>query len=145
AAFSAAVREDNKLYCWKTNPMFSRRKTTFAEPFSLSGSIPITASSPPDLLSRPPITQSSVVLPHPLNPTSKVISPKFASKSTPFNARTRLSPEPKSFVTCRQLTAECSAMARGESMIVLDIFCAPLAPEYHRELEHGHASNAHQT
>src|SRR6266446_2545879 len=88
--------------------------------------------------SSPAMTDSKVVLPHPLGPTSSVISPNCTSKSTPRSSSARLSPVPNSFFTCRQETAlvEISAIAC--------LIGIALTSKYYGWFQHQHAANAHQ-
>src|SRR6516165_989194 len=97
---------------------------------------PSTAISPSVASSKPAITESSVVFPHPLGPTNIVISPKRTSKSTPRKTSARLSPVPNSFLTCRQETA-----LLGISVIVCMTL---LTSKYDCWLQHQHSANAHQ-
>src|SRR5258708_26952321 len=101
---------------------------------------PNTEISPSVASSRPAITDSRVVLPHPLGPTNKVISPKRTSKSTPRSTSARLSPCPNSFFTCLQATA---LPGISEIACVISI-SLPLAAEHDRWFEHQNAANAHQ-
>src|SRR5258708_1836283 len=89
---------------------------------------PKSSTSPPELSSRPAITESSVVFPQPLGPTRKVVSPNRTSKSMPRSASTRALPEPNSFFKSRQWTAVFMACSAEDG----------------RRLQHQHAPDAEQ-
>ena len=85
--------------------IFPAKEDALLRPEALDMFRPKSSTSPPELSSRPAITESSVVFPQPLGPTRKVVSPKRTSKSTPRSASTRALPEPNSFFKSRQWTA----------------------------------------
>src|SRR5437867_409237 len=132
ATFSAAVNAGSRLYCWKTNPRFLRRKRTRSVSERSSTGVPRTARSPAVRSRRPATTEMSVVLPQPLGPTRKLISPKFTLKSTPRSASMRASPSPKCLRTSRHDTARSAGVIGSP-------------PEHGRRLEHEHAPDAEKT
>ena len=144
AAFSAAVRAGNRLYCWKTKPMFLARYFVFrASPIAETSSPKIT-TLPASPSRMPAMTESSVVLPQPEGPTSRDICPASTSQSTPRSAATRFSPVPKYFSTPRMRTA-----ARGASAgaFVAVGKCGgrhrhTSTTEDHGRLQHDHAPDA---
>ena len=117
AAFSAAVRAGNRLYCWKTKPMFLARYFVFrASPIAETSSPKIT-TLPASPSRMPAMTERSVVFPQPEGPISRDIWPASTSQSTPRSAATRFSPVPKYFSTPRMRTAARGAARRGLSSV----------------------------
>src|ERR1041384_5464914 len=99
---------------------------------------PSTEISPPVASSRPAITESKVVLPHPLGPTRNVISPNCTSKSPPRSTGVRVSPVTNSFFTCRQATA---LPGISDTMFLI---ASSLTSKYDGGFQHQHTANAHQ-
>src|SRR5262245_13802462 len=116
------------------NPMFCRRNALARLPASCCNSLPSTSTEPVVASSKPVMTESRVVLPLPLCPTSILISPSGTSQSTPRSARTAVSPLPKTFSTLRTRTACCAFRCA---------FIA-LSPKHDRRLECHHAPDAEQ-
>src|SRR3954464_8492426 len=106
-------------------------------------SSPSTITDPPVGFNSPATTESSVVFPQPLGPTSKVIPPNGTSRSIPRSTRTWLSPAPKFFVTSRHTTA-VSSIGLLSVIRPPDMFAYGLPAKDHGRLQHQDAPDAHQ-
>ena len=92
ATFSRAFMVFNRLYAWKMNPTFSRRKLTSWRSVIFSiWTLPISIS-PLVGFSNPASMLRRVDLPEPEAPTMATNSPLYISKSSPSRARTLISP-----------------------------------------------------
>ena len=82
--FSNAVNSANKLWNWKTNPIFSFRKIErfLSESFVIS--VLLIQTLPEVGFSRVPRICNRVVFPAPESPIIEINSPSFMCKFTPF-------------------------------------------------------------
>ena len=95
--FSRTLSAGNRLNCWKTNPIDSRR--SFGSSFGLVGStsLPSMNNRPVSCVNMQPRMQRSVVLPEPEGPSSATISPLRTLSEIPRTAWTTSCPVRKVF------------------------------------------------
>ena len=165
AAFSAAVRAGSRLYCWKTNPMFSARNRVFARSLIAVTSLAEDRHRRPRRrrgCRRSPTAASSCRSPR--GRRSATSGPRRRPSRRPAAPCTRWSPRPKCLVTPRIRTAT-SGVGRprravgglGLLAIMRRILATPSsegrrirsrtgrsAAEDHRRLEHDHPADAQQ-
>src|SRR5439155_11220258 len=102
---SSTLRQGRSTGFWNAMPTFLRGRTT--------GS-PSTTTAPPDAVTRPEISLSSVDLPQPLGPTNATMAPRATSSDTSSRARVT-----RRFVTYSKATSRSATAASRPCTLVL--------------------------